>query len=83
VTEQPALRGGPSVHGSARISLSGAALPPPITIGFGHALPEQHLTSVIIGDSVTGTWLKALAMAPPDNLAYAVEHLNDSAHPAP
>jgi hypothetical protein len=32
---------------------------------------------VIIGDSVTGTWLRALAMAPPENLAYAVEHLND------
>lgn len=45
--------------------------------------PEQHLTSVIIGDSVTGTWLKALAMSPPENLAYAVEHLNDADHPAP
>ena len=42
--------------------------------------PEKHLTSVIIGDSVTGTWLRALAMAPPENLAYAVEHLNDETH---
>jgi hypothetical protein len=42
--------------------------------------PEKHLTSVIIGDSVTGTWLRALAMAPPENLAYAVENLNDETH---
>ncbi len=33
--------------------------------------------------SVTGTWLKALAMAPPENLAYAVEHLNDATHQTP
>jgi protein SCO1/2 len=42
--------------------------------------PEEHITTVLIGDSVTGTWLKALALSPPENLSYAVEHLNDPSH---
>ncbi len=41
---------------------------------------EGSGSSVSIGDSVTGTWRRALALAPPENLAYAVEHLNDETH---
>ncbi|NVJ27096.1 SCO family protein [Myxococcus sp. AM011] len=39
--------------------------------------PDAHNTTLLIGDSATGMWVKSPAMAQVDNIVYAVEHLND------
>jgi len=39
--------------------------------------PEEHSTLLLIGDLRTGTWVKAPAMARPEDIVYAVDHLND------
>ncbi|NTX16631.1 SCO family protein [Myxococcus sp. CA056] len=39
--------------------------------------PDAHNTTLLIGDSATGMWVKSPAMARVENIVYAVEHLND------
>ena len=39
--------------------------------------PNQHSSTLLIGDATTGMWVKAPAMSFVDNLVYTVEHLND------
>ncbi|MCP3162237.1 SCO family protein [Myxococcus qinghaiensis] len=39
--------------------------------------PDAHNTTLLIGDSATGMWVKSPAMAQVENIVYAVEHLND------
>jgi len=39
--------------------------------------PNAHNTTLLIGDSTTGMWVKSPAMARVENIVYAVEHLND------
>ncbi|WP_163867122.1 SCO family protein [Myxococcus eversor] len=39
--------------------------------------PDAHNTTLLIGDSASGMWVKSPAMAQVDNIVYAVEHLND------
>ncbi|WP_244238310.1 SCO family protein [Corallococcus terminator] len=39
--------------------------------------PDEHNTTLLIGDSATGMWVKSPVMAMTDNIVAAVEHLND------
>ncbi|WP_255442559.1 SCO family protein [Corallococcus sp. Z5C101001] len=39
--------------------------------------PDEHNTTLLIGDAATGMWVKSPAMAMADNIVAAVEHLND------
>lgn len=39
--------------------------------------PDAHNSLLLIGDTVTGVWVKSPAMARVDNIVHAVEHLND------
>lgn len=39
--------------------------------------PDAHNTTLLIGDSATGMWVKSPAMAQVDNIVFAIEHLND------
>ncbi|WP_233613096.1 MULTISPECIES: SCO family protein [Corallococcus] len=39
--------------------------------------PDEHNTTLLIGDASTGMWVKSPAMAMADNIVAAVEHLND------
>ncbi|NVJ24457.1 SCO family protein [Myxococcus sp. AM011] len=38
--------------------------------------PNTHGSTLLIGDTTTGMWVKAPAMSETDNLVYAVEHLD-------
>jgi protein SCO1 len=39
--------------------------------------PADHSTAVLIGDATSGTWAKGLGMSPPEQLAAAIEGIDD------
>lgn len=39
--------------------------------------PEEHSTTLLIGDARTGIWMKSIATERPETIAYLVNHLND------
>ncbi|KYG01980.1 SCO family protein [Sorangium sp. So ce296] len=39
--------------------------------------PEDHMMTLLVGDTSTGVWLKTLATEPPETLAHVAQHLND------
>ena len=39
--------------------------------------PEEHTTTLLIGDARTGIWMKSIATERPETIAYLVNHLND------
>ncbi|WP_437630516.1 SCO family protein [Sorangium sp. So ce854] len=39
--------------------------------------PEEHTSTLLIGDTTTGMWLKAVATERPETIVRLVDHLND------
>ncbi len=40
--------------------------------------PEEHSTTLFVGDLKTSYWVKGLATAAPEDIVYLVDHLNDA-----
>jgi protein SCO1/2 len=40
--------------------------------------PGEHASTLIIGDTTTGTWVKTIATERPETIVYVIDHLNDS-----
>ncbi|MGK3991616.1 SCO family protein [Sorangium sp. So ce136] len=39
--------------------------------------PEEHMMTLLVGDTSTGVWLKTLATETPETLAHLAQHLDD------
>ncbi|AUX41163.1 photosynthetic protein synthase I [Sorangium cellulosum] len=39
--------------------------------------PEEHMMTLLVGDTSTGVWLKTFATEQPETLVHLVQHLND------
>jgi protein SCO1 len=39
--------------------------------------PDEHTTTLLIGDAATGVWMKSIATERPETIVYLVNHLND------
>ena len=45
------------------------------------ARPEEHASILLIGDAVTGTWVKSTGTERPETIVYLLDHLDDELGP--